>query len=309
MDKSKIVIVVPAYKPTLDDASALSLQLLKKFCSEFDWVLIHPMGMQFTFDTSEFTKLPLSKRHFKNVTSYSRLCMNPRFYEHFQHYEYMLIYQLDAYALKDELLFWCNKGYSYIGSPLFVKKWLQKSFIGRKFKSILKRIPILKQHLPLHRYQVGNGGLSLRQIQDAIKVLRSNQLYFSKIQYNYYNKRIPYYAWAYALIKKHKCKADIVRRLCLNVPEDAFWASYAKFLYKDFQFATLEDAHAFSFDSRCKQRLKLTNNKLPFGIHQNADKKYYADFIEILTMLDIGISRSLLKNIENAVYPNLKKQD
>ena len=29
----------------------------------------------------------------------------------------MLIYQLDAYVFKDELLNWANKGYDYIGAP------------------------------------------------------------------------------------------------------------------------------------------------------------------------------------------------
>lgn len=29
----------------------------------------------------------------------------------------MLVYQLDAYAFKDELFFWASLGYDYIGAP------------------------------------------------------------------------------------------------------------------------------------------------------------------------------------------------
>lgn len=43
--------------------------------------------------------------------------LTKEFYLRFRQWEYLLIYQLDAYVFQDELMDWCNKGYDYIGAP------------------------------------------------------------------------------------------------------------------------------------------------------------------------------------------------
>ena len=88
----------------------------------------------------------------------------------------MLIYQLDAYVFEDELLYWANRGYDYIGAP-----WVpMKSKIlhnSRERYCLLLRYYFYKQigsnkakKLKYHWLQVGNGGFSLRRISKFIKL-------------------------------------------------------------------------------------------------------------------------------------------
>ncbi|MBP5515592.1 MAG: hypothetical protein J6X86_01460 [Bacteroidales bacterium] len=75
--------------------------------------------------------------------------LDKHFYQRFAEYEYMLVYQLDAWVFRDELDDWCNKGYDYIGAP-----WIEKDENGN-----------------IELAGVGNGGFSLRRIQHFIDVL------------------------------------------------------------------------------------------------------------------------------------------
>ena len=81
------------------------------------------------------------------------------FYSAFREYDYMLLYQLDAFVFKNELLYWCNKNYDYIGAPWIASKQTLLKKIELQFKS--KR----KQKRAEIFFKVGNGGFSLRRIQ------------------------------------------------------------------------------------------------------------------------------------------------
>jgi len=78
--------------------------------------------------------------------------LNGAFYERFVHYEYILIYQLDAYVFRDELEYWCNRGYDYLGAP-----WFDGFNLADNDSKLLDI--------------AGNGGLSLRKISSFVKVL------------------------------------------------------------------------------------------------------------------------------------------
>lgn len=92
--------------------------------------------------------------YFKSVQGYNKLCLTFSFYERFIDYEYMLIYQTDAWVFRDELDYWCDKGYDYIGAPFF--EAIQDGLYSFDMSG------------------VGNGGLSLRKIQYCTKVLKLN---------------------------------------------------------------------------------------------------------------------------------------
>jgi hypothetical protein len=74
------------------------------------------------------------------------------FYKKFIAYEYILIYQLDTFVFENNLLEWCSKGYSYIGSP-----WIDSTWI----KEMQKKLSFYDKLI----YPVGNGGLSLRKVK------------------------------------------------------------------------------------------------------------------------------------------------
>lgn len=85
--------------------------------------------------------------------------LSVNFYRSFKEYEFMLIYQLDSYVFRDELLDWCEKDYDYIGAPVH-------NFILDNFS---QRIDIATL----------NGGFSLRKINSALRVLSSFRFIYS----------------------------------------------------------------------------------------------------------------------------------
>jgi hypothetical protein len=64
-------------------------------------------------------------RYFRNIEGYNALMLSPDFYGRFSNYDYVLIYQLDAWVFKDELQYWCGQGYDYIGAP-----WMDEDSCG-----------------------------------------------------------------------------------------------------------------------------------------------------------------------------------
>lgn len=88
-------------------------------------------------------------KYFSSIAGYNLLMLDKAFYKRFAKYQYILIYQLDAWVFRDELDEWCAKGYDYIGAP-----WIEKDKNG-----------------VLSMAGVGNGGFSLRRIQHFIDVL------------------------------------------------------------------------------------------------------------------------------------------
>ena len=149
------VIVIPCYRDTMEGTEEASLiQCSKIFGGRRDIVLAVPEKL----DCSLYLKIIPSARierfddkFFVSVSSYSHLLLTPAFYQRFSDYDYMLIYQLDAWVFRDELDKWCAKGYEYIGAPFLLKN-------GRYEKII-----------------VGNGGFSLRRIDAMLRVLQHPQ--------------------------------------------------------------------------------------------------------------------------------------
>ena len=167
-------IVIPIWKEILDCVEEISLKRLRKILvdDKMDngiWnetedyspvYLVCPVGL----DTSAYEKIynvgipeadlkkvEFDPAYFESTATYSQLCIKYDFYNVFDEYEYMLIYQLDCYIFTDEIKQWCNKGYDYIGGPIISTDcgW-----------DTVKESQKGKQWTPY----VGNGGFSLRKI-------------------------------------------------------------------------------------------------------------------------------------------------
>jgi hypothetical protein len=114
-----------------------------------------------------------SPEHFVSVQSYNDLVISPVFYELFaQQYEYLLIYQLDAFLLSNQVLEFRNQGYDYYGAP-WITGFPQYHFL-------FNRWPI---RLNSKRFHVGNGGLSLRKITSTLDLLKRKEGHVSKTSF------------------------------------------------------------------------------------------------------------------------------
>ncbi len=152
-EKCKVVIVVPLYTSRLTLSENISLMQLYRILGKYPICYVMPERMRSEFTGSAIWTEYFPDEFFKNVQSYSRLCLESMFYARFSAFEYMLIYQPDAFVFRDELDAWCAKGYDYIGAPW---PWL-----------FLKEVP----RAGIHWRRIGNGGFSLRRIQTMLWVL------------------------------------------------------------------------------------------------------------------------------------------
>ena len=174
MYEADCCIVIPIYKETLDCVEEISLKRLKKVLIEdkgektdlydpydfYDIYLVYPEGLNVSkyhelFENAYRVKLyevKFDPKYFTSTAAYSQLCISYDFYKKFDHYKYMLIYQLDCYLFYDNIANWVKQGYDYIGGPIVSTDcgW-----------DTVKESRKGKQWTPY----VGNGGFSLRKIE------------------------------------------------------------------------------------------------------------------------------------------------
>ena len=155
LSKENIAIVIPIYKEVLSENERISIRQCKKILGDYDVYFIHPYGMKLT---NYFIEIPNAKAlafespYFADIQGYSQLMLSPFFYKKFFEYKFILIYQLDAFVFRDDLLFWCNKNFDFIGAP-----WLTPPPLS-------KGKPIVNMSTWFIN-KVGNGGFSLRKVK------------------------------------------------------------------------------------------------------------------------------------------------
>ena len=158
-----VAIVIPVYKNEMTAYETISLQQCYTVLGNHHIIFVCPKRMELgAFYQSQKSKgqfLFLENKNFESITTYNHMMLSVWFYKLFENYRYILIHQLDSFVFKDELIFWVNKGYSYIGAP-----WFKGSSSSNEVNELIG---------------VGNGGFSLRKVQDCITVLQSNRKIYS----------------------------------------------------------------------------------------------------------------------------------
>jgi hypothetical protein len=156
------IIIIPIYKEKLTEPESLSFRqccnVLGKY--QFSLVCSNNINLEEYINILKNFNIQYSieifdTKFFKSTRTYNSLMLSLGFYKRFIDYDFMLIYQLDAYVFRDDLEKWCQMGYDYIGAPLI-----------SKFSIFLNGKNILKNTL--------NGGFSLRKVSSFIKVLINN---------------------------------------------------------------------------------------------------------------------------------------
>ena len=238
-NKSCLVeVVIPIYKGDISVLERRSLQQVYDVLNKHPLTVIKPESLDLSELVTDFPLLRVKSfedRFFNGIRGYNRLMLSDTFYSGFIHAKHILIYQLDAYVFRDELSYWCDKDYDYIGAP-----WLKKpiynapviSLIMNAFRIINKRKG-KKDKQELYN-KTGNGGFSLRNVDSHHEVTITQQ---EKINF-------------FLAQKGHLYN------------EDVFWATVESFRYPE-----AIEALAFAFDKYPSLCYKLNNNQLPFGCH------------------------------------------
>jgi hypothetical protein len=190
VNSTDVVIVVPIYKASLNDTEQQVLRRCASVLRQYDVVLVHPTGLNvesYKKIASSATAQVFPSEYFGSIAGYNQLLISDIFYQAFERYQYMLIYQLDAWVFEDSLLEWCNKGYDYIGAP-----WIEEPMRGRTSGLI----PFTKLCLN----KVGNGGLSLRRVSTHLRIAKRLRLLTRFYCYNedvFWSVLVPMIFWSY----------------------------------------------------------------------------------------------------------------
>ncbi|MDO5525466.1 MAG: DUF5672 family protein [Prevotella sp.] len=279
MKKKQCIIVIPVYNPSPKDSEIASFKQGLKILGTHEISLITHKKCDLTLYDSIIKESGrnvgiqyFDSNYFSSVEGYNNLCMSIEFYDRFSDYEYMLIYQLDAWVFRDELDYWCDKGYDYIGAPLFY------SINSMKFTTKF--------------YGVGNGGFCLRRISHCVNILKANQI-------KPFIKPIPLiqFHWNFLLYcdeyKSLVMRLRILLVLCLKmfgifnnihhyrkrqVNEDLIFGSFStKSWGVDGNIPDYNEAIQFSFELHPALLYEQNNKRLPFGCHA-FEKWDYATF-------------------------------
>jgi hypothetical protein len=259
------VVVIPVYKTSLTNFEAISVRQCFKVLSKYDICFICPERLKddpFFKAYPEAGVLSLDDSHFQSIGSYNSLMLSTFFYEKFQTYQYMLIYQTDSFVFKDTLGEWVKRGYSYVGPPWFTNQGNYDT--GN------------------HLEAVGNGGLSLRNIEDTLQVLRSSKRFFSLRRYfsregRGYN---PVY-WAMGLFRFfYRNKFNEAYKNAIYNEDTLFSVAGEKFDF--FKIPTPQEALQFGFEEQPRKMFAMNKSELPFGCHAwwKYDLVFFKPFIE-----------------------------
>ncbi|MDO3643051.1 DUF5672 family protein [Mucilaginibacter sp. L3T2-6] len=263
-----VIITIPIYKPSLTASEKASLMQVFSVLSRY------PICF-FTFkdlDISEYRKIAgkhkyqitfFDSYYFKNIAGYNNLLCRPVFYKRFENYKYLLIYQLDAWVFKDELKFWCDQNYDYIGAP-----WFAQENNGDSLPFCLG---------------IGNGGFSLRKVKSHIKVL---------YRFSYIMPVKTIIAIFFKKIGRHSFKRLVLNLTFdnnshyllgkLNLYEDIFWGEIIKKNYRWFKAPDTLTAARFSTEINSEMIYNI-NKQLPFGCHawEKYEPEFWSSFIKI----------------------------
>lgn len=244
--KSLVAVVIPVYQANITDAEQMSLRQCMAVLGDYPVIVVKPAGLDLSALQQQYPALTFQSfdnSFFTNIDAYNRLMVSVDFYKTFTAYEYILIYQLDAFVFRDELREWCAKGYDYVGAPSLHQPAFDRipAEAARDFADALSA----------HRV-VLNGGLSLRRIPAFLRYLKI---------YNFF-----YPSW--------KGNEDML--FC----QEATRLKPMKIFMKLPQWP---EALHFAFEKSPAASYELTNHQLPFACHawERYDPAFWAPFIPL----------------------------
>lgn len=259
----KVCITIPIYKEKMSEVERASLLQCLRVLGKYDIYLFGPTELNMS-EYSELLKdkfnyVSFDKKWFKSVDSYSTFMLTKEFYEKFVNYEFLLIYQLDAWVFRDELEYWCEQGYDYLGAPWFEDK-----------------TPIAKM-----RSKAGNGGLSLRNVSACLHAIKRGAYHTFKQTLDKNDKgntflnvlNFPVVIVSYLINKI--CPKPLFK---YKKGEDYVWVYETKL-----KTIPPEIASKFCFEDKPRRLYEMNNRQLPFGCHafEKIEWDFWKEFINV----------------------------
>jgi len=253
-------VVIPIYKPEPSDNEIASLRQCLKVLNHYDIVFVTHKDLDraayekicTTVRDAQVSYQYFTKQYFTNIEGYNALVLSRQFYRRFMGYDYMLIYQLDAWVFSDQLQYWCDKQYDYIGAPWLIHQ-------AGKRKPVPRVIP------------VGNGGFSLRNVNTFLRMCSTLRIHLLR-WYHYSRSKF---------LKTGKSKkyalgfvSRVLRKMWYifygdkrqNSDNEDTVFSFLLFLKKN-NIPAWREALLFAFETCPDYCFELNGGQLPFGAH------------------------------------------
>lgn len=268
----KVIIVIPIHKPDPTKNELASFAQCYKVLGSHPICVVAPEGLNteaYTQVVKDSEFLFIDKTWLSSIEQYNKLKISLYFYNLFKDYEYLLTYELDAWVFRDELLYWCDKGYDYIGAP-----WFEGYEEGNGSKRFLHGC---------------NSGFSLRNIIKVRKILNRieglkkfrNFWFHSKLQGIIEFQNVPFFRQRFKIIDVVYFKEIIFD--WITHYEDYYWTYIIPLTFSDFSIAPKGEALKFSFEVNPNYLFELNDKQLPFGCHawKRYGQEFWNEFIEL----------------------------
>lgn len=251
-----VIVVIPLYTTSLDSNELLSLKRTADILARYRFAIVCPETLDLSPLNDILGNLDLiterfDDSYFKGVAGYNRLMLSTDFYKRFNAFDYMLICQTDVFVFSDKLMYWCEKGYDYVGAPWIASKrnlWNKALF---ELRNLLKK----KKRSTAHFFKVGNGGFSLRKVATFDRIVHEQRENIDRISQN---------------PNRHH-----------HHIEDVYFSLVAPTLTK-MTIPDYKEAVDFCIDRKPHIALKLNGNRLPFACHGFNKPKVWKFWQEML---------------------------
>jgi hypothetical protein len=243
-------VVIPVYQTTLTDQELFSIKTAVSVLAKHAIYFVGPVRLtNFLQQLSQQFERPLlyktyPDRYFASIDGYNQLMLSSVFYQAFEQYQYILIAQTDSLVFSDDLNTWAKKGYSYIGAPWF-EGYTQPT-------------------QPLRLTAVGNGGFSLRNVQDFLRVLKRPRIFKNTLMQTWPGN---WRSTIYRYLKDYRSFVYKNTQINLNVNEDLFWGLFVAPTCPFFRVPTPQEAVSFAFEAYPRYSYEQNGQRLPFGCH------------------------------------------
>lgn len=246
--KSPVAVIIPLYKVSPSDLEKISIQQCFNVLHSHKIIAIKPDHLSLSnYDFIFDEVISFDNTSFKDPAGYNKLMRSPHFYDKFLAYEFILIYQPDAFVFRDDLIYWCNQGYDYIGAPWL--RFVDYPDVFKKAKNLSKRFLHTKLNIKMPgtdlpseiqlENRVGNGGFSLRNVAKFHQICLHNRPLI-----DYYDSR-----------PEHQ------------FGEDVFFGVEVNRFKEQLKIPDFKTAVYFSMETALSNAFRLTEGQLPFGCH------------------------------------------
>ncbi|MCX5952759.1 MAG: DUF5672 family protein [Cyanobacteria bacterium] len=282
-DLRSCVVVVPLHTLELEASEVSALIHALYQLSDYEFVLLHKhsiaavelldrLGESACSRTRAIHCIEVADECLASIDSYNRMLLQAWFYRLFRAWDYLLIFQLDAWILGSNLQVWLQKEFSYIGAP-----WT--GHLGPDTPDS----------------GVGNGGLSLRKVGHMLAIFEDQKRLQSVpvFRWGYLAWRMtlfrryylfPVWQWPLLFLKRlvlfarmsHGWHNTLAYFIEIGIQEDHILGIYVPHVFPWFQLPPMPEAAAFAIETNPRLTRDFYAIQRPFGCH--AWEKFDRDF-------------------------------